>query len=151
MRLCWPAVVAALLFSGTGCGPKPTSIDDFSTRPVTLPNGDIIRAETASDNVELLRGLMFRSSLAPDHGMLFVYPHPDHYQAVMYQNEFPLDMIWMDARRRIVSIDENVPPCKTKASLCPKYGGKQVAAYLLEISAGLSRKYHLQPGQTIQW
>lgn len=151
MRFFSPAILAVLLPFVVCCGPKPTSLDDFSTRPVTLPDGHVIRAETASDNVELLRGLMFRSSMPPDHGMLFVYPRPAHYQAIMYQNEFPLDMIWMDAKQRIVAIDENAPPCKTKASQCHKYGGGQLAAYLLEIGGGLASKYHLQPGQMIQW
>ncbi len=103
------------------------------------------------DNVGLMRGLMFRTSLAPDRGMLFVYPKPDHYQAWMYQTLIPLDIIWMDSNRQIVALDENAQPCKTQASKCPKYGGKQISAFVLEIGAGMARKFGLQLGQTIQW
>lgn len=133
------------------CGPKPTTLEDFPTRPVTLPGGQVIRVETMIDNVELLRGMMFRTSLAPDRGMLFVYPRPEHYQMFMYQTLIPLDIVWMDANRRIMAMDENLPPCKTKASQCQKYGGKQFVSYALEIPGGMARKFGLQLGQTIQW
>jgi uncharacterized protein len=132
------------------CGPKPTAVEDFALRPLTFPGGQVIHVETMYSNIELLRGLMFRTSLAPDRGMLFVYPHADHYQTVMYNILIPLDIIWMDANRSIVAINANAPPCKTQASKCTKYGGLN-SAFELEIGAGMSRKYGLQVGQIIQW
>jgi uncharacterized protein len=144
-------LVLGALLSLTCCGPKPSTIEDFSTRPLTLPGGQVIRVETMFTNIELLRGMMFRTSLAPDRGMLFVYPRPDHYQSFTYQVVIPLDIIWMDTDRRIIDIKENAPPCKTQASKCPKYGGKQISTYSLEIAGGMARKYGLQVGQTIQW
>jgi uncharacterized membrane protein (UPF0127 family) len=144
---CLLLIGALLLWS---CGPKPTSIEDFSTLPVTLPGGQVIRAETMYSNVDLLRGLMYRNSLAPDHGMLFFYPRPDHYQTVMYNVLIPLDIIWMDSRRDIIQIDANAPPCKTQASKCTKYGGK-FSLFALEIAGGTAAKYGLQVGQRIQW
>jgi uncharacterized membrane protein (UPF0127 family) len=133
------------------CGPKPTSVEDFALRPVTFPGGGVIKAETMYSNIDLLRGLMYRTTLAPDRGMLFVYPRPDHYQAVMYNVLIPLDIIWMDANRRIVAMNENAPPCKTQASKCPKYGGQQIASFALQIAGGMAHKYGLQVGQIIQW
>jgi uncharacterized membrane protein (UPF0127 family) len=143
-------VLAAL--SSLSCGgPKATTLDDFPTRPVTLPSGKVLRVETATSDFELLRGMMFRTSLAPDRGMLFVYPKPDHYQFWTYQIQFPVDIIWLDSNRDIVEIFENAPPCNTKASKCPQYGGKQISAYVLEIGEGMARKYGLGLGQRIQW
>jgi len=133
------------------CAPKPTNVEDFSLRPVTLPGGRVIQVEMMYSNLDLLRGLMYRTSLAPDHGMLFVYPHPDHYYTVMYNVLIPLDIVWMDTDRRILEIDENEPPCKTQASQCGKYGGKLISAYALEIGGGLARKYGLQAGQVVQF
>ena len=141
-------LVAAVLES---CGTKSTTLDDFATRPLTLPGGQVLHAETEISNFELLRGLMYRTSLAPDRGMLFVYPKPDHYQAWMYQTLIPLDMIWMDSNHQIVALDESVPPCQTQASQCPKYGGKMISAFALQIGGGMARKYGLRLGQTIQW
>jgi len=135
----------------TSCGPKATTLDDFRTRPVTLPSGKVIRAETMIDQIDVQRGLMFRTSLTPDHGMLFVYPTSDYHQHWMYQVLIPLDIIWLDSERNIVEMVENAQPCKTQASKCAQYGGKRVSAYVLEIGGGMARKYGLQPGQMVQW
>jgi uncharacterized membrane protein (UPF0127 family) len=144
-------LVLVALLPLISCGPKPTSLQDFPTRPVTLPGGQVIRVETMIETFELMRGMMFRTSLAPDRGMLFVYPKPTPHQLWMYQTLIPLDFIWLDSKRRIVEIVENAPPCKTKASKCQQYGGKQVSSYALELLGGMSKKYGLQEGQTLQW
>ena len=144
-------LLLAVLLALACCGTKPTTLEDFSTQPITLPGGQVLKVETMIDNVGLMRGLMFRTSLAPDRGMLFVYPKPDHYQAWMYQTLIPLDIIWMDSTHRIVALNEYAQPCKTQASKCPKYGGKQISAFALEIGAGMARRFGLQLGQIIQW
>jgi uncharacterized protein len=145
MRYLLPPI---LLFLAC-CGPKPTSLEDFPTRPITLPGGQVIRVETMIDNIDLIRGMMFRTSLAPDHGMLFVYSKPGLYRHFMYQTLIPLDMIWLDPHKDIVEIVENAPPCKTNASKCEQYGGKQLSSYVIEIPGGMARKFGLQVGQRI--
>jgi uncharacterized membrane protein (UPF0127 family) len=147
MRYFLPASLLLL----ASCGTKPTTVDEFATRPVTMPTGQVIRAETAISDVDLARGLMFRTSLAADHGMLFVHSQPDRHRSWTYQNLIPVDMIWLDSRHNIVEMAENVQPCQTQASKCPQYGGNQISSYVLEIPAGMSRKFGLQLGQTIQW
>src|SRR5580658_8665340 len=144
-------LLLAALLPLTSCGPKPTTLEDFPTRPVTLPSGQVIRAETMVDNIDLIRGLMFRTSLAPDHGMLFVHPKPDKHQHWMYQVLIPLDIIWMDSNHDIVEIVANAEPCKTQASKCPQYGGNQISSFVLEVASGMARKYGLQVSQRIQW
>jgi uncharacterized membrane protein (UPF0127 family) len=143
-------LLAALAFL-VGCGTNSTSVEDFPTRPVTLPGGQVIRAETMIDRIDVQRGLMFRTSLAPDHGMLFVYPSLDQHQHWMYQVLMPLDIVWLDSRRKIVEVVENAQPCKTQASKCELYGGKEFSNYVLELKGGMARKYGLRLGQTIDW
>jgi uncharacterized membrane protein (UPF0127 family) len=133
------------------CGPKSSTLEDFPTRPITLPGGQVIRAETMIDNIDLTRGLMFRTSLAPDRGMLFVHPRPGNYAYWMYQTRIPLDILWLDSHRDIVEMVENAQPCKTQASKCEQYGGKEVSAYVLEIGGGMAKKYGLRVGETIGW
>ena len=134
------------------CGPKAdTAVDDFHTRDVTLPGGRIIKAETMIDRLDLLRGMMFRTSLAADHGMLFVHPEPGRYSYWMYQTLIPLDMIWLDSRHNVVEIVDNAQPCKTQASKCPQYGGHETAAYVLELAGGMAKKYGLRTGDSLQW
>lgn len=140
-----------LVFFLAGCGSKTSTMDALLTREVTLPGGHIIKAETAVDTRDILRALMFRDSLPADRGMLFVHRNPGHYGYWMYQTLFPLDIIWMDNVHTIVEIVENAPPCKTVASQCPHYGGRETASYVLEVNAGLVKKFGIKTGETIQW
>ena len=137
---------AALLLASCD---KPASVeDDLHTSDLTLPGGQVIRIEMKLDARDMLQGLMFRPSLAEDHGMLFVHKSPGQYSTWTYQHLFPLDMIWIDENRKIV---ENAPPCKTVATQCTHYGGQQMSQYMLELTGGMVKKYKLQTGQYLNW
>jgi uncharacterized membrane protein (UPF0127 family) len=147
MRFALPVFLVLI----TSCGTKPTTVEDFNTTELTLPHGQVVKIETMIADMDRLRGLMFRTSLAPDHGMLFVNPKMGNYAFWMYQILFPLDVIWIGSDRRIVEIVENIPPCKTTAKDCPRYGGGKLAQYMLALGAGSIKKYGIEVGQTIQW
>jgi uncharacterized membrane protein (UPF0127 family) len=134
-----------------GCFSRPSSLEELFTRDVTLPGGQVIKTETAVDTRDTMRGLMFRTSLAKDHGMLFVHPKAGLYTYWMYQTYIPLDIIWMDENHKVVELVENAAPCKTAASKCYHYGGHQTARFVLELNGGQIRKYGLKSGDTIQW
>src|SRR5260370_37756755 len=89
------------------CGDKPSTIDDFRTSDLTLPGGEVLKVETMSSNADTMRGMMLRTSIAPDHGMLFVHLKPGQYSHWMYQTPISLDTVWMDDRHTIVGIAEN--------------------------------------------
>jgi hypothetical protein len=95
------------------------------------------------------RGMMFRDSLAPDRGMLFVHGTPGRYAYWMFQCLIPLDIIWMNADRKIVEISADTPPCHGEASTCPNYGGHQSSLYVLELGGGMARRYGLKLGDRI--
>ncbi len=148
MRLGTLALPLAALL---GCGSKPVTMEEFQTRLVTLPNGQKIRAEVMTHPTDMMRGMMFRDSLAPDRGMLFVHGSPGNYPYWMHQVKIPLDIIWLDANRLIVEISANTPPCLKKASECPSYGGNQKALFILELAGGMAGKYGLRPGDTLSF
>jgi uncharacterized protein len=142
--------ILTLILAGAllaGCS-KKTAMEAGLT-PVRLPGGQEIGAEVMSEPADLMRGMMFRESLAPDRGMLFVHPSPGRYPYWMFQCRIPLDIIWMDATKRIVEISANTPPCTGQASTCPSYGGNYEAQYVLELAGGTAQKYGLQPGAAI--
>jgi hypothetical protein len=151
MRHLFPGLLLAAALLLASCGPKPATLEDFPTRPVTLPGGQVIRVETMLTSFELLRGMMFRTSLASDRGMLFVEPKAGQYSSWMYQTLIPLDIIWLDSNRNIVEIVQNAQPCKTQASKCPQYGGNRISSYVIEIPGGMAKKFGLQVGQQLQW
>jgi uncharacterized membrane protein (UPF0127 family) len=152
MRWMLPAAGLALAIATSGCGPKPVTLDEYQTTVVTFPNGKQVRAEMMLKDVDILRGMMFRDSLAPDRGMLFIHQRPDKYKYWMYQVRIPLDIIWMDRERRIVEISAGTPPCKAeKSSQCPTYGGNFDALYVLELGGGMTAKYGLRVGDTLRF
>jgi uncharacterized protein len=144
-----------ILFSLTlflaNCGDKPSTVDDFHTRDLTLPGGQVLKVETMISEVDSMRGMMFRTSIAPDHGMLFMHKKPGNYPHWMYQTVIPLDSVWMDEKHNIVEIVENMPPCTTVASKCPHFGGTQTSQFSLQMGAGMVKKYHLKLGDSLSW
>ena len=142
----------ALLCALTACGDSDTvKLEDYGTRDVTLPGGELIHAEVASTQPQVQKGLMFRTSLAPDRGMLFLFSKEDSLQFWMFQTLIPLDIVWMDSDKKIVEISADTPPCKTEASQCPQYGGHEPSLFVLELPAGSVSRYHLRTVQTIRF
>lgn len=142
------AAVAVVVWCG--CGEKTaSSLDALRLRAITLPGGQEILAEVMLHPMDQARGMMFRDSLAPNRGMLFVHDRPGNYTYWMYQVRIPLDIIWLDSSRRIVEISANTPPCRSRASECPQYGGNVRAQYVLELAGGMADKYGLRTGQTL--
>ncbi|HPB69188.1 MAG TPA: DUF192 domain-containing protein [Candidatus Omnitrophota bacterium] len=94
------------------------------------------------------RGLQRRVQMPADHGMLFVFPKSSAYGFWMKETLIPLDMIWMDHNRRIVHIEEHVPPCETTAQDCPVYTPPKPALYVLELNAGQAAEKRLKIGLT---
>jgi uncharacterized membrane protein (UPF0127 family) len=130
---------------------KPTNQEDFYTTDITLPGGEVIKTEFVYSTTDALRGMQFRGSIASDHGMLYAHRIPGKYSYWMYQTLIPLDMLWMDSKHNVVEIVENAPPCKTPASQCPHYGGKEMAQYVLQLAGGMAKRYGLKLGDTVNW
>lgn len=145
------SAILLLLVTLCACGDKPATRADLNSRDITLPGGQVIRAETMMDAMDMLRGMSFRTSLPPDRGMLYVHGGVGHYSYWMYQTLIPLDMIWLDDSKQVVEIVADAPPCKTEASKCPHFGGTQPAKYVLELGGGMAQKYGLKVGDYISF
>ncbi len=118
-------------------------------RWVTLPGGRKIRAEVARTPEELSRGLMFRSHLPDDHGMLFIFDRSEPHLIWMKNTPIPLDIIWMDDQRKIIHIEIRVPPCR--ADPCPIYGPSQGSRYVLEVNGGKAAEWGMSVGMPLQF
>ena len=143
-------VVAAAGLLLSACGRQST--DNLNTVEVTFPNGKTVVAETMLRDVDQMRGMMFRESLAKDRGMLFVHPVDDIHPYWMYQVRIPLDIIWMDHDRRIVEISANTPACPSKSAReCPNFGGHEKSRYVLELAGGGAALYDLRVGEKLSF
>ena len=69
------------------------SAPELPSTPVTLPNGTVIQAELATSFGERQRGLMNRTELATDRGMLFEFEQAALHRFWMFGTLIPLDII----------------------------------------------------------
>ena len=91
-----------------------------------------------------MQGLMFVRELPRDQGMLFVHSEPQ-VQAMWMKNTYlPLDMLFIDARGRVVTIVANTTPhsLKTLSSRVPVLG-------VLEIAAGEAKRRQIRIGDRV--
>ncbi len=105
------------------------------------------RVELAVTEAEKQRGLGYRTHLAPDEGMLFVYSHPEQYSFWMKGMQFPLDIIWIHGKT-IVDITANVPVATSGAM--PTYSPKAPADKVLEVHAGTVERLGVKIGDPVQ-
>jgi uncharacterized membrane protein (UPF0127 family) len=125
---------------------------ELPSTPVKLPSGRLIQAELAATFEERASGLMHRPELANDRGMLFLFDSPGIHPFWMYRTLVPLDIIWIDADRKIVFISANTPPCESEnSSQCPNYFPNAVSRFVLEIPAGQAAVNGLDVGSQINW
>jgi hypothetical protein len=97
--------------------------------------------EVADDTAERAQGLMFRESLPPDQGMLFVYEAPKRAGFWMKNTLVALDMIFADEAGRVTRVHADaVPGDETHID-----GGDGVK-FVLEINAGLAARLGIVPG-----
>jgi len=102
--------------------------------------------EFAEDAYETQTGLMYRKSMLPNRGMLFVFDNERPRSFYMKNTEFSLDIIYFDAERKLVSIAKNAQPFNQ--SSLPSEGPAQ---YVLEVNAGLSDQWGLQKGDLFEF
>ena len=119
------------------------------TRPLLFPSGTRIEAEVADTDSKRALGLMFRESLSPDRGMLFIFPRPAVHPFWMKNCRFPIDILWLGADKNIVRIIERVPPCPDDP--CPVYDPRVEALYAIEVVAGFAQREGLKTGMKIHF
>ena len=132
-----------LLFTATGCAiavPKASA-------PAVQLHGLRFTTELATDDASREHGLMMRTELAPDHSMLFVFPDTQPRWFWMKNTLVPLDILYFNADRKLVSMQLDAPPCK--ADPCPTYPSDTPARYVLELPAGTARNIGAQTGDEL--
>lgn len=138
--------------SAPGGEAPPQSAARLPATEVILPDGEIILAELAVTPEEQARGLMYRSELPENRGMLFIGTRSQRRSFWMFRCLIPLDIIWLDGAHRIVEIVREAPPCgSADASACPSYGGTANSVYVLELAAGQADEHGLGLGDRIEF
>lgn len=145
MKLLMAKMVLAAVFMafGVGCGgggggggqtvSSPAGMPVIAVKIVNSAAAEFTFAtEVATTTEQQATGLMNRESMEDDEAMLFVYAEERELAFWMKNTLIPLDMIFVDAQKRIVDINKNAEPL----SLIP-YISAAPAKYVLEVVGGL--------------
>lgn len=109
--------------------------------------GKRIMLEVARTPQQQQIGLMYRTSLPDDRGMLFPFDPPQPVSFWMKNTLIELDMIFLQ-NGQVKAIKANVPPCTTTP--CPSYGPSQILIdQVIELRGGRAAELGLNVGDRI--
>ena len=145
MRHAAPLVSAFLILAGVSLGGCANA-----GGPWVELGGERIRVEVADNDEERARGLMFRDAMERGHGMLFVHEREEPQAYWMKNTRIPLDILYFDDDRRLVSQQRDVPPCSLSDN-CPPYPSDAPARYVLELNAGEAARIGLEDGAELRF
>jgi len=153
--------IAATLLCGFSCKEEPKSSSNGSntTEVSFTKEGELslkdqetdsliaaLDIEIADNDYEIQTGLMYRSKMERKQGMLFIFEDEANRSFYMKNTKIPLDIIFINADKEIVSIQKNAAPFDEVG--LPSEGPAQ---YVLEINGGLSDEWQLQQGDIIEY
>ncbi len=137
----------ALLAAGCN-GHKAPSSHATASAPTVVIQADgravPFRVEVALTPEEHARGLMYRSHLDADAGMLFVFDEPRVQRFWMKNTLIPLDMVFIGPDRRIAGVVENAAPETETERMVPAR-----SQYVLEIGGGLASRLGIHAGELV--
>jgi uncharacterized membrane protein (UPF0127 family) len=102
--------------------------------------------EISDNDYEIQTGLMYRTLLETHQGMLFIFPDIAFRSFYMKNTKIPLDIIYIDDTKTIVSVQKNARPFD-ETSL----PSEAPAKYVLEVNGGLFDEWQLAVGNRIDF
>ena len=161
MSLTRRSALAALVLAAplAACGP-----DDDTPAPPTaresipfridgrlsfVRDGDTLRTidiEIADTDSSRSRGLMERTEIPPDTGMLFVFPSAQRQAFYMANTPRSLDIQFYGPDSTLLNVAENTTPF----SFDNVYS-EGAAQFVVEVPAGVTRRLGLVEGDRITW
>lgn len=105
-----------------------------------------IDIEIADDMVQRTVGLMYRDDLKENQGMLFIFPREEYQSFWMKNTPLPLDILFVNKNREIVTIHKNTIPFEEQS-----YPSSAPSIYVVEVNAGYTDEYEIKEGDKITW
>lgn len=109
----------------------------------------IFTVELAITPKEKERGLGYRDTLTPDHGMLFVYDRKEQFNFWMKGMRFPLDFVWI-ADKTVISVDTDIQPPGSSSETLKIYSPPIPVDKVLELPAGTVKTTGIAIGDSIE-
>ena len=117
--------------------------------PLTVTSGDTVHrfeVELADTAEAQSRGLMFRTELADEEGMIFPSDPPQVRSFWMKNTPLPLDIIYIGTDGRILNMYEMTTPY----SLDSLYSA-DITSGVLELRGGLAKELGIGKGDLVEW
>ncbi|MEO5627364.1 MAG: DUF192 domain-containing protein [Candidatus Saccharimonadales bacterium] len=92
-------------------------------------------------------GLGNRSTLANDHGMIFIFDQPQKACFWMKNTKFSLDIIWVNQTKQVTKIEKNLSPTSYPQAYC----SDNDTSYVIELSAGSADANSLSVSQQLKF
>jgi len=123
-----------------------SGLEVIPLRVVTAKGSHTFRVEVARSEAEQAKGLMFRTAMGPDEGMLFPRTPPDIASFWMRNTVIPLDIVFIGLDHRIINIAANaVPYDETPLS------ARGTTLAVLELNGGRAAQLAIGPGDKVEW
>ena len=135
--------------TGPGAAGAAHPISGLEVIPLTVDTGaqrHDFRVEVARTGEEQAQGLMFRTEMGPDEGMLFPFDPPRMTSFWMKNTVLSLDLIFIDGEGRVINVAAHAVPY-SEAPI----RSEAPAAAVLELNAGRAAELGIAPGATISW
>ncbi|HEY7806805.1 MAG TPA: DUF192 domain-containing protein [Croceibacterium sp.] len=163
MRWTLPTILASFALAAGACSPQTTTaastpqqvaptkhpISGLDVIPLTISqngNTHAFRVEVARTDAEQQKGLMFRTKMGKDEGMLFPSPYPEARSFWMKNTVIPLDIVFIGTDHRISNVAANAVPY-SEAPI--NSAGETIA--VLELNGGRAAELGFTPGALVSW
>jgi uncharacterized protein len=134
---------------------RPAQTEEATSRPQGLRTVVIdasgkekveVLVEIADGHLEQMRGLMYRTALGQDRGMLFVYDVEQYLSFWMRNTRIPLSIAFIDSKGRITDILD-MKPFDDKP---PHYVSSEPVMYALEVNQGFFDEHSVKVGDHVE-
>jgi uncharacterized membrane protein (UPF0127 family) len=119
-------------------------------RTVVRYKGKRIKSEVADTFAKQMVGLMYRTDIGKDEGMLFPLKFKGRRTAavIMLNMRFCIDIVWIDNKHKIVDIIKNAKPSYIFGR---SYVPKKEANYVLELKTGTAERLGMRTGEKMNF
>lgn len=125
--------------------PDPAAVFPVEALEIVTSNGAFkFSVEIADESEERSRGLMFRETMLPTHGMLFDFGETAPIMMWMKNTPLSLDMLFIKADGTIARIASNTEPFSTSI-----ISSGEPVSHVLELNAGMAKQIGAKPGDRI--
>ena len=132
----------------TSSGAETSSPDESATVTIDASGGQRVEVdvevEIADDYAERQRGLMERTELAENAGMLFVFDREQQLSFWMRNTLIPLSIAYIDAEEQIIDIQDMQPLDETS------HPSAEPAMYALEVNQGFFDEHGVGVGDEVE-